>query len=350
MLKRLSDYGAVAAKVRALRGKRLKREDFARLLELKSVPEIAAYLKGHPSFGPGLAQTDTESVHRLELENTLRAYVLRQYLTLFHYVSHPDDELLRYPVFRAETEQIMAFMRLASAGRSADYQFALPPFFDRHSRIRYGMLSQASTYDEMLEAVKRTDFYPALLRLRREDGAFPPYILVENAMRSYYYRSMFALIEKTASGEVRQLLMDMIGLQADMINVTAILRILQYFPALLDDIGNYLLPVTYRLKPAFLRQLSQAGSFGAAVALMKTSAYGRFFTRQSFDNADDYYSEMIYESALRHFTGHIPSVHMPMLYLLLRETELQNVIHAVECVRYGVKPEQAWGYLTGYRG
>lgn len=347
MLKRLSRYGALATKVRAIWGSRLTREDFARLLEMKSVQELAQFLKSHPGYAPGLTAVDAKTVRRMELENALRAYVLRQYLRLFHYVSREDAPLLRYPVVRAEMEQVMAFMRVASAGRSGEYTFRLPPFFNRHSRIKYAALSQAATYDQMLEAVRETEFYPALLRLRREDGGFPPYILVENAMRSYYFRALLDLIRARTAGESQRILLDLSGLLVDRINVAATLRILRFFPALRGDAASYRLPVTYKLDAAFLHTLAQAADAESAKRLLGETAYGRYFRSAEGLGINDTFSEIFWDMARRVLTG-LPGIHTPLAYIMLREIELQNLIHVIECVRYGVPSAQGWAYLTGF--
>ena len=348
MLAQLSRYGALAAKVHAIRGKRLTREDFARMLEMKSVAEITRYLKAHPYYAAPLSGVDPGGIHRSGLENMLRAHWFSQYLTLFHYIPRGDAALMRYPVLHAEMEQIMAFMRLAVIGKSEEYRFALPRFFDRYSRIHYQALSRAKSYDDMLEAVRQTEFYPSLFRLRKENGAFPPYLFVENAMRSYYFRTVFDLIDKRVQGAARTVLRDFIGLQVDMINVTSAMRIRTYFPSMNEDAFSYLLPVTYKLGAVFLRQLLQASDADASMGLMRGSHYGKYFSQHQFDTLDDYAAEIRYDYARRHFSG-IPSVHTAVLFAGLQEFELQNLIHVVECVRYAVPPAQAWRYLAGLR-
>ena len=346
MLTELSQYGALFAKTHAMRGKRLTGADYARMLDMRSVTEVAQYLEGHPAYVASLSGFEREGVHRGALEAAVRNHWFSQYLTLFHYVPREDAALLRYPVLRAEMEQIMAFLRLASVGRAEEYTFTLPRFFDRHSRIRYQALSRAVTYDDLLEAVSRTDFYPALRRLRKEDGAFPAYILVESAMQSYYFTSVFSLIDRRAHGETRALLRDLIGLQADMINVSAILRILRSFSALKENVFSYLLPVTHKLGPAFLRTLLQSPDTDAAFALMQTSPYGKFFATRRWDTLYDYSAEICYDFAKKHFSG-IPSVHTALIFISLQELELKNLIHVIESVRYGVPLEQIRGCLVG---
>ena len=50
MIRALMDYGALAAKARAMYGKRLRREDFSRMAAMGSAAELSEYLRSHPAW------------------------------------------------------------------------------------------------------------------------------------------------------------------------------------------------------------------------------------------------------------------------------------------------------------
>lgn len=347
MFTELGTYGAVCAKVRALWGNRLTRDDYKRMITMRSVSETASFLRTHPGWAGALDNISVTNVHRAELEMALRRHNLENYLRLFPYLPAKDHRLLRYPVLSVETEQIMRFMTFASAGRAQDYSFNMPHFFDRYSKIKYSDLSAAVTYDDMLEAVRETDFHKALLRLKPEDGSFPGYPRVESAMYSYYFHSLENLIKKDIKGELREKLLLAVWMQADLKNIEIIMRVKRYFPKYDEELLSFLIPVGGNLRPESLKALYTAPDEESAMKALKNTFYGRYFARYEFENIEQYYYAILYEFNARRIALEPPSVLIPVCYLFLQQIELSNLIHVIECVRYGVPPEEAAKLLVG---
>lgn len=345
MLGELIQYGAVATKVKAMYARRLMPEDFAKIAALHRVSDVAQYLKEHPGWRGALA--NFEDPRRTALEATLRRYLLDEYMRILFFIGREDRFIVQDRVLRTEMEQIMLFLRFARAGRAADYRAELPEVFDHHSRIRYDMLSQASNYGDMLEAVKNTRFYSALSRLPLGDGGFPDYTSVEMVMRSHYYRELMKMIDKRYNNKMHDLLKESVGVQVDMINITIIMRVRRFFPEQIDNVLPMLLPVRYKLTPTFVNQLYTAANDAAAEALLRSSPYGKVFSSHHYTHIEEYYYQFLYEFNRKLLSSGTPTVYTPVAYLNLREVELKNLISLIECVRYGVQPSQASGYLFG---
>ncbi len=346
MLTNLGTYGAVCTKVRALWGKRLTQDDYKRMLAMRSVPEIAAFLRTKPGWAGALDSINVLYVHRAELEMALRRHNVEDYLRLFPFLPTKDYRLLRYPVLSMELEQIMRFMTLASTGRAHEYDFNMPHFFDRYSKIKYSALSAAVTYDDMLEAVKETDFHKALLRLKPGDGGFPEYRRVESAMYSYFFHSLEDIITRDIRGKLqKELLMD-VRMQADLKNIEIIMRVKRYFPKYEEDLLSFLIPTGGNMRQDQLKTLYTAQDEEAAMKALSGTFYGRYFSKYEFDNIEQYYYAILYEFNKRRIALEPPSVLIPVCYLFLQQVELSNLIHVIECVRYGV-PEEAEKLLVG---
>ncbi|MDR0326078.1 MAG: V-type ATPase subunit [Oscillospiraceae bacterium] len=333
-------YGAVTAKARAMFGKRLRRGDYGKMAAMKSVAEVAGYLRAHTDWGRALEAVDISDLHRDQLEALLRRHSFAHFLRLFHYVGREDRVVLRYPVLTAEMEQIMRVMRLASSGHAGEYTFGLPEYFMKFSRIQYGLLPSVKTYDDLLKATADTDFYPALRRLRPPNGEFPPYYQVETQMRRCYYRSLNGLL-RGKKGRDGALLREAAGMQADWENITAIERILRYYPALLPDIFQYLLPAGAHLRPDEVRAMISLGNAEGLRGLLKKTYYGPFLEGREEDSLEQTGQLCLMSFYRRHMAGGTPSVFMPIAYISLYQNELRNIIHTIEGVRYGLTPEDA---------
>ncbi len=350
----LTHYGAVTAKVRAMYGMRLQAEDYAKMAAMKSVSEVADFLRDHPAWGEALASSDTSSLRRERLEAILRRRYLAHILRLFLYMRQEDRAAMRYPILAAEMEQLMRIMRLASAGQSSEYIFDQPEIVKTLSRVRFDLLPNAVTYDDLLEAIKNTDFYAALKRIRPETGEFPPYLLVEAQMRRGYFRSLGELL-RGRKGKSGELLREAIGIQADWINITMIDRILRYYPALMPDVFQYLLPAGAHLKPVEIRTLialETAESLRGLLereslrGLLERTHYGPDLAGHEGDSLEKIGQICLMSFFRRQMAGGFPSVFMPIAYINLYQNELQNLIHTIESVRYGLPAETAGRHLV----
>ena len=348
-MNQLAKYGAVAAKVRTLWGMRLKPEDYRRMAAMTKVAEIAAYLRVHPRWGRALEGSPLTEMRRGELELLLREYCLEEFLRLYSYLEAGDKELVRLPVLTLELEQIMRYLRLARTGRAAEYSFQPSAFFARHSKINYRALSNASTYEGLLEAVSGTGFAPVLQKLELEEGGFPSFVQMEAAALGHYYRSRYQLAEKRPRGALRDRLLANIGLQAEVHNITTILRLKMHYPSAQAHLLSYLLPINYKLRPAFVRQLVSAATAAEVLALLKTSYYGPY-VEGAEQEPEKMAARIRFDVARRGIHEPMPTVIAPLAFLYLTEMELRNIIHVVECVRYGLPAERTMTFITGGDG
>ncbi len=347
MLTQLMEYGAVSAKVRALWGKRLLPEDYKKLLGMHSVPDIAAYLRAHSGWAGALGDLPYQNIHRGELEFALRQYSLKKYLSMFPYLPTTDHPLLRYPVLTAELNEIMSFMALASTGQAHEYTFSQAPFFTRYSKIKYMALSAAVTYDDMLAAVRDTAFYPALLHLKPDTATFPEFNQVDIAMRSYFFKTVEEMIRKEYGGKTRDRLLETFGIQADLINLSNIVRVKRFYPAMEPSILSMLLPMGAKLSPSLLLELYTAPDEQAVLKVLNSSYYMQFLPDRPLNNVEDYYFAIMYEYNRRHIVHDSPSIFIPLAYTYLQTVELNNLVHIIECVRYGLSPQDVLPYLAG---
>ena len=340
MLKSRMNYSALAVKVRSMYGKRLKHEDYMKMASMQSMADIAVYLQQHPGWAEGLRGFHAAGTNRAFLIDRLHRIESENYAKLFYYMSKNDKEIMQFPVVEAEMEQVMAFMRLAAAERSNEYNCTLPPYYVRHSDINYRELSEAEDYAGLLSAVRGADFQNALARIAPADGSFPPYAQVEIIMQGYYYRKVFNLAQNSYRGRDRDLLIRSFGQQIDLINIIHTLRIKRSLSRQADMLFLYLLPIYYKLKPSFFKDLFAAEDVEEENEFLGGSSYGKLFTQNRFPHWEDYYYRLMHDFHRRQISMGKPSVLSAVSYLFLKKIEMRNVIRVIESVYYQFPPSQ----------
>ena len=68
----LKSYSGITTKIRAIRGKMLKQEQFLELAECGSVAEVLEYLKNTEAYQDLFSTMDTKDVHRGNIEKLLK--------------------------------------------------------------------------------------------------------------------------------------------------------------------------------------------------------------------------------------------------------------------------------------
>ena len=347
MIKGLVQYGAPAAKVRTLYGNCLTADDFRSLAAMKSVPEVTSYLKFHPAWRDFLTGLDPLEVHRNQLEDALKQGMLSEHFRLYIFMISSGAELYQQPIWRAELDEILACYSHISIGRVGGYIPRLPSKYRKYSKIDFSALTGCRDWGALLSSISKTDFYPMLSSLKTPETGMPDFASVEWVMQSYVYTRLFSVAKRRASGNDRSALDSYIGAQVDLINISRIMRIRNFFPEAWQDYTHILLPFYSKLSLSFYRDLHDAPDEESAYQMLLRTPYKKLYEKTKFRYIEEYYYAYLYEFSKRMLRAHVPSAFSVIAYLNLKEIEMQNIIKTTECIRYGKTPESAGVFLVG---
>ncbi|MCL1804671.1 MAG: V-type ATPase subunit [Clostridiales bacterium] len=341
MIRDLTRYGGPAAKARALYGRCLSEEDFRALASMKTVPEVTAYLKAHPGWRGPLSGLDPSEVHRNQLEDALRQGLLDEHFRVWTYMSVGGAELYQQPVWRVEQDEILSCCGHINARGASVYIPVTPAPYRKYSKIDFHALAGVHDWASLLSAVAKTDFYPTLGSLKALESGLPDMASVEWVMQSYLFSRLFSIAGSRASGKTKGLLRSYIGAQADLINISRIMRIRNYFPETWQEHISLLLPFSGEVPASFLRELYAAPGEEEAYRMLLRSPYKKIFSQVRLRYAEEYYQEYLYAFSRKLLRAPVPSAFSVIAYLNLKEIEVQNIIKTTECVRYGKTPASA---------
>lgn len=332
----MTGYEALAVKVRAMYGKRLRMEDYEHISTLSSETAVLDYLRTHPGWKRALASVTDTVVDRPRLENLLLNEIREEYMALSHYVPRRDRFVLSFPVMLCELNEILAALRRLAARGHVKPAIAIPPAFLLHSKLDYPALSRCADYNELAAAARDTIFGPPLSLFRPVDGhPLPDYTATEVLLRSTYYSALYRYSSRHYTGETRKILLRSLGQQADLLNVTHILRLKRYFPRDSRYLSS-LFPFNDRLKPPFIRAMMEAPDADAVFDLLADSPYAGIFADRNVPQLEAYSLRTFARFNHRQLSSGPPSVYTAIAYLTLKDLELKALVNDIECVKYGV--------------
>lgn len=145
---------AILAKSRAMYGRRLTERNYTELLNCHSVNEVANYLKNRTAYADIFEGTTTTDIHRGQLETMLKKRVFDQYASLCRYEMSIGQDFYQYFIVRSDIDQIMSCARFLSTGHPGDYLFAMPAFFNQHTKLDLYALAAVNSFESLLAALE----------------------------------------------------------------------------------------------------------------------------------------------------------------------------------------------------
>ncbi len=330
------NYSAVAAKLKAIEGARLKEEDYEELLSKSSVQEIYTFLASHSSYREVLSGMTREQLHRSEIEKHLRHEMLREYGRVYHFMDLDRKHMLEFWFYRREIEFLKRGLRHLYNHETSEWiedEDEFEEFFERHTRLDCRMIEQAETLDKLIEACRDTR-YAAILRRAQSIGA--DYFTVSMMLDKSYYSGVWKAKDKYLSGEDRKLFADAFGMEMDMNNILWIYRGKKYFNIPPEAIYT-LIPHRYRLTEETLRSMISASSANEVVELAKQTPY-----RSLFDGLDEGFfpeenvNRIHRRKAISVLSQTPESMAAVYAYFNLKEIEIYNITTLIESIRYSL--------------
>lgn len=338
---------ALTAKVHAMYGRRLTQQNFRELVRKQTVSEIATYIKQQTAYAPLLRDVNESLIHRGQLENILRRDLFDEYLKFFHYLGMDEICYYKFLIMKMEIGEVLSCIRLLNAGRIDDYIFSLPSFFATHADFDLYELAKVKNFDGLLRLLESTPYYDILKKYGPSEGEKIDITKIEIEFNNLYFSKVFSAIMHTFSGEVNSEIKESFGMQIDLSNITDIIRLKKYFNAKSDYIKTLLLPHYFKVSQNELEAMMEAPDAETAWQLVGDTYYGKTFKKYDFEYVEKYEQQVMYEYHKHLFTFTNSAPVAVTSYLILKETEIGNMIHIIEGIRYGLAPAEIGKLLVG---
>lgn len=341
---------ALAAKARAMYGKRLTSQNYKELLRKQTVNEIASYLKQESNYAECLSDVNENLIHRGQLENIIKRQFYDEYKKMFHFIGRNEKDFYKFNVIKMEVDEILNCLRFINAGRQGEYDFNPPSVLLKDTSINLHGLAKVRSYQDVLDLLKSTPYFDILKKYEVGKDNKIDTIKIDTELRKYYYDRFYELINHDLSGKTKNELEDSVGMEIDIENLMIVLRLKKYFSASKDYILSLLLPFHYKVKPEEIEKIILEPDADSTWKAITETKYGKLFKNYSFDFAEKYGEQIRYEfhKKLLMFSNTAPVV--VISYTQLKRSEINNLINIIEGIRYKLPPSEISKLLIGTQG
>jgi len=339
-------YGAVSAKARAMYGKRITEEELVSLAAMTSLRQLAAFLKQHPGWAGIFSRLEDVSPNRGKMELLLKNAVCGKYYQLSRFIGGSDERFYRAWTLSLEIDVALGFVSRLNAGHPEEYAEILPERILSLVKLDAGLLARAKSYGELCAAFAPSPLAGVLAGFAVREGEPVDYTALELALTSYFMKNLYDAVKRNYSGGVMLRLLKNLGVRADTANIVRTLR-LRSFLSGAEQLPKFLIPYFYKIKNQTLRELFAAKNGDEIEGALEKTPYSSLYDKRGARYFERYYYEFHYRFYKKILYEGTPSVLTPLAYLELLQTEVRNLTHIIECVRYGLPRQEAEKYLTG---
>ncbi len=329
---------AVYAKVRTRFGLRLTAEQFRTMCSLNTVGEVAEFLKATQRYR-AIFRESTGNIHRDFLEKLIKKQARADISELCAYTQNTDKSLSKIISQKEEIDQFLLFLRYFFSGKPNEFALAVSYTVNKTAEIDLLKLSDVTNIRQLYEVLKDTSYNKWLTALA---GREISYSEIEASLLKSYYSNAYQTLIKDKKEEAAKLF----ARQCELSDILQALRVNLYYPndrRLLD----YAYKIPYQLKKEQYDRLLAANGIDEFSEALRDTPYGQIedFTPQKA--AEKAHKAQIKQYIKNiHFSSCAPTVLLS--YAFYCNTEVRDIIHIIEGVRYGLSPEEILKRLELY--
>lgn len=338
-------YAAINTKVRALGGKLLKNDDYTNLLSKKSIPEVAAYLRQKTHYKDILDGIVESETHRGRLEILLKERHLCVLEQLIHYLYDEYREFYKCLLMRYEIEDLKLIVRNIKTNRDNRYFKDSFVHIGLVSNINVEQLFSSKSLLDFIKNLKGTVYYDYLRPLseRKENiSIFSIQMTLDLAYFDLFYRSVKSLNKKD-----REIMESSQGINVDLLNIQWIYRGLKFYNLSPEELFNYTIAYGCEFSRIEIKELCYSRNIDEFQKKILDTRYSFLFDNE---NTKDIFME---RRILRYQFFYLKKIKLAgkmdisqtIVYCLLLEMEIRDLISVVENIRYGMSGEEAKKFL-----
>lgn len=335
------NYEVINSKCHSILGRRLSIEDYKKLLAMKTVKEIAQYIKSNTDYGRYFTIEDINSIHRDYIERELNR-VLIYYIDKFdNYFSGEYRDFFMTFYLRYEIYDLKKVARMIYVDGAIDTKSKNLIFVDYYKNIDVSKVTKVKSMSELIETLSGTVYYPYLKNILEFDRS-EILFRFEMALDKAYFVLLLKKIKKLSDKDKKAFL-DIFAPYIDMMNIQWIYRGKKFYNLSPEELFNYCIEGYGYLNYVKLKELCYSKSLDEFEGKVRETDYS-FLIKDGEDK--DIYMERRMNRRMYYKLKLIKSKNMRDISLVLSlieliELEIRDIVSITEIVRYSMGIEEA---------
>lgn len=339
---------SILAKTRAKYGRRLTPKNYRDMVLLGSVSDVASYLKSYTRFSLSMSGIKEAAIHRGNLEKMLFDSNLSDIKQLCRFEKSVGEHLFEYVVQSAEIDELINFIRLLAAGKPEDYILDLSSAVNGMSHIDFMQLSKVRTFWELVEILKNTRYGKVFMSFPASPTGIPDVTMIEATLDKELYRCTTEMIKNNFRGETRKELMELIGVQGELLNLRRIYRSKRYYGVSVDLLRAQMVPASCHFSKHQMEEMLDAENDNSILEIIKNTYYRKYLDKYDVMNIDYFSGCVMQELCNRKIRMSTHPAVVMFCYIVYTNNETENITNIIEGVRYGIQSDEITAMLIHF--
>ncbi len=345
-MKGMSEYGAVATKIKGMRARLLKTEDYARLAGSGSVRELVAILKTKPAYEKTLEDINPDQMRRAAFERQLNHSAISDIRKISCFLKKKQKSIVKV------YEDIYDIRIINNAIRSVHNKYTEPlnltdysSLYEEKRQFDFDKVIRAQSMEEIIASLEGSKYYEPLVKVD-ELVEEPTLFDYETALSRFYFSDFWKQLNRIDSKFDKETLLSVHGIEIDFLNMMWIYRTKAYYNVPPAEIYKYIIPAYHKLTYAQVAKMMRAGNTEELMATICETHYKKFV-----DPGDPRSLARAYEIEMARAEAgerkkYPYSLAVIESYLYDKRNEIERIVHIAECVRYGYDQKEIMDSLN----
>lgn len=340
---------ACITKLRAMQASILKRKELLYLENSEDIKDLMYKLEHFNSYSSVFSKTNSENLHRNEIERLLYNKLLKSFNHLYDFVIGDDRKFLKLYFVHFEVSMLKRFLRrIKNNKNSLDIWQDYEKYFSKHSSIDFLKLAKCDTLNDFLDNLNKTPYHKAISNLDKSNNFFD----FELALDFFYFKKMSTGIKNLSNKNNILILETIIGTRIDLLNIQWIYRSKKYYHLTggfeniknasfkndFNEIYKLLIPNYYKIDKTDIKNLITSSSIDEFINIFKSFYYYKNINKNNLEifNIEMISNQIIYNTFIKLKKTYKTSLIFLYTYLFNLEYEIESIIKIIESVRYNV--------------
>ncbi|GIM27456.1 hypothetical protein CPJCM30710_01220 [Clostridium polyendosporum] len=337
-------YGAINAKVKALTGRMIKKDQYKKLLNAVNFMECIKILKEETSYVSLLNALDLDNIHRIELEVAINKYYTFIYEKLVHYFNGEYRRFFKEFFRRLEIEDLKIILRGKAINKNSEEIFRMLTSSSKLSSMDLKELITSKKLEVFVEKLRDTPYYNSLKILIKNIGHKDLYRIETELDLLYFERIQRSL--KLLDTKDREVILKFIGIEGDILNLSWIFRGRLIYNISPEVLFNLTTPFTFNIRKSLIKELCYIRSFEEFRDKIRISPYDKIYANQNSEEIEIRERAFKYKLYKRFLRENKNDISVVISYLLLMKLEIMNIITIAESKRYNMTFDEIYKYIS----
>ena len=338
------EFSAINSKIKALIGKMLSQDQYIKLLNCKDYVSTVKVLKEETSYSELLKDCNLDKMHRSDLENILHKHYISTYSKFIKYFSGEYRKLIKILFLRWEIEDLKMIIRGKYLNRSSEEIESRLIARSSLNTINYDYLLAFKNVEEVIGGLKGSRYYTHLKNLAKdisEKGLFR----IETELDFVYFTSIRSEL-KHLNTENKEVVQNIIGMEADLLNLGWIYRGKTFYKILPEELFNYTIYNGYKLSKQTIRKLCYVNDMADFRDLIENTPYAYIYEKDDSTIIEKHEREFQKKYFKKIIRENKTNISLVMSYFMVYRIEVRDIISIIEQKRYSIDIKEGINYIS----